>query len=62
MKKLRLAFAALLTLAALLTAVPKVQADGCPIYQQCMIVYPEGWCLCEGFYCNGQFICGIPFE
>jgi len=62
MKTLRLALAALFTLAALVTAVPRTEASTCPIYRQCMILYPEGWCFCEGFYCNGEFICGIPIE
>lgn len=62
MTKLRLDLAALLTLAALTTATPKAEAGNCPIYQQCMILYPEGYCMCEGFYCNGRFICGIPFD
>jgi hypothetical protein len=62
MKILRLAFVALLALASFLIAVPKTEASNCGIYQQCMILYPEGWCLCEGFYCNGEFICGRPIE
>jgi hypothetical protein len=62
MRTLRLALAALFVLAAFFTAAPRSEASNCPIYQQCMILYPEGWCLCEGFYCNGEFICGIPFN
>lgn len=60
MTKLRLALAALLALTALATAAPKAEAGNCPMYEHCMILYPEGYCMCEGFYCNGQFICGIP--
>jgi hypothetical protein len=61
-KKMRLALAALLALIAVVTAVPKAQAETCPLYRHCMVLYPEGTCLCDGFYCNGQFICGIPIQ
>ena len=59
MRKLRLPIAALLVAAAFGIAAPKAEA-ACPIYQHCMVQYPEGYCLCEGFYCDGRFICGIP--
>lgn len=62
MTRLRLAFAALLVLAAIGSVAPKVEASTCPLYQVCMRTFPEGTCLCTGFYCNGQFICGRPIH
>jgi hypothetical protein len=63
MRKLFLAAAALMVLTALGAAAPKkVEAANCPLYRACMVQYPEGYCLCEGFYCNGQFICGTPVQ
>jgi hypothetical protein len=60
MRKPFLALAALLVVTAIGASAPKAEAARCPIYQHCMVFYPEGTCACEGFYCNGQFICGIP--
>jgi hypothetical protein len=45
--------------AAAATRMPTVRPDGCPIYEACM-QFVVGGCSCEGFYCNGRFICGIP--
>jgi hypothetical protein len=63
MRKLFLAGAALMVLTALeATAPKKAQAETCPRYRLCMMIYPEGYCMCEGFYCNDEFICGTPIE
>lgn len=63
MRKLVLAGAALMVLTVLGAAAPKqAEAETCPLYQDCMVTFPEGACMCDGFYCNGRFICGIPIE
>jgi hypothetical protein len=38
---------------------PQPAAAGCPLYRACMQSIDRG-CFCQGFFCNGQFICGVP--
>lgn len=59
MTKVRVAFAALLALATVVSAAPKTAtAETCPLPQYCMIL--DGQCTCEGYYCNDRFYCAIP--
>jgi hypothetical protein len=61
MNKLRFAFAFALVLTALVASTPRrVSADECINYFACQVSATKG-CLCEGFYCGEDFICGIPF-
>jgi len=44
---------------AMQQAATQVGTSGCPIFQYCMESI-DGQCFCQGFYCNGRFVCGIP--
>jgi hypothetical protein len=40
---------------------PPASPAGCPLYRACMQSV-DGGCFCDGFFCNGQFICGVPIH